>query len=306
MYKKLSEQDRDEIAQRYRDGESSLELGKAYHVCPQTILNCLNARGVEVRNIGGLLTPSESQLLAAQYEAGLSSNRIAGQFKISHQVVLRSARRAGTQIRARNTYPYKRQYPFREDFFSTWSPEMAYVLGFCFADATVDRFSLLIYQKEIEVLEKIRSLINLNRPYKKAGTNRSIHALVLSSPKIMKDITKLGLIPNKSLIARVPGEVPYPADFVRGYFDGDGHGGWYKKRNKYILQIGFTSGSREFLLDLKELLPCNIGGPYQGKGHSFTLQTNRLRDAVTLRDWMYASCTDLCSSRKRDKLYPNC
>ena len=304
MYKRLNEQERLEIVQRYKSGESSLELGKTFQVHHQTILNTLNSHGVEVRNAGGLLTPTETQLITASYEAGQSSGSVAKQFGISHQVVLRSVKSAGKQIRARSAYPFKRKYAFREDFFSNWSPEMAYVLGFCFADATVDRFALRIYQKDTEVLEKIRLLLDFDRPYHMAGNNHTIHTLVLSSQKVIRDITSLGLVPAKSLIARVPNEVPYPADFVRGYFDGDGHGGWYKKReDQYTLRIGFTSGSCEFLLDLKKLLPCGIGGPYPGRGHSFTLQTNSQVNGVTLRDWMYASGTQLYSNRKREKLF---
>jgi transposase-like protein len=267
MTRRLNEQERLEIVQRYKSGESSLELGKAFQVHHQTILNCLNGYGIEVRNAGGLLTPTEAQLITASYETGQSSGSVAKHFGISHQVVLRSVRSAGKQIRARNAYPFKRKYAFREDFFSNWSPEMAYVLGFCFADETVDRFALRIYQKETEVLEKIRLLLDFDRPYKKVGNNHTIHALVLSSQRIIHDITSLGLMPAKSLVARVPIEVPYPADFVRGYFDGDGHGGWYKKReDQYALRIGFTSGSCEFLLDLKGLLPCGIGGHTPAKG----------------------------------------
>lgn len=51
----------------------------------------------------------------------------------------------------------------------------------------------------------------------------------------------------------------YLGDFVRGYFDGDGHvwsGFVNKKRSKptRVLQVGFTSGCGEFLFDLNERL----------------------------------------------------
>jgi hypothetical protein len=89
----------------------------------------------------------------------------------------------------------------------------------------------------------------------------------------------------------------------RGVFDGDGHGGFYKKRNKRELRIGFTSGSKRFLEDIRDVLPVHIGGPYKGKGRSWALQTTSRDAAHKLRDWMYAGNSRIRSDRKHAKLY---
>jgi intein/homing endonuclease len=42
--------------------------------------------------------------------------------------------------------------------------------------------------------------------------------------------------------------------FIKGYFDGDGSIGFYKSDNKFYPKITFTSGSKKFLLGLKNEL----------------------------------------------------
>jgi len=72
----------------------------------------------------------------------------------------------------------------------------------------------------------------------------------------------LGLCPKKSKRIKLP-NVPrkYFSHFVRGYFDGDGNVTicTYKRKARNdklttVLQSGFTSGSKEFLADLKDKL----------------------------------------------------
>ena len=75
------------------------------------------------------------------------------------------------------------------------------------------------------------------------------------------DLLKLGLTPNKSLTIKLP-KVPdvYLKDFVRGYFDGDGHvsTGMYNRKGRatknHLLFCGFTSGSKDILLELHQRL----------------------------------------------------
>lgn len=48
--RKLSDQQKIEIVNRYENGESSVILSKKYGVTKQSILSILKIRGVEIRN----------------------------------------------------------------------------------------------------------------------------------------------------------------------------------------------------------------------------------------------------------------
>ena len=64
------------------------------------------------------------------------------------------------------------------------------------------------------------------------------------------DLIELGLIPKKSLIMQFP-EIPgeYFWDFIRGYFDGDGHVS-IRKRNSLFIAI--YTGSKFFAQEVNE------------------------------------------------------
>jgi predicted DNA-binding protein YlxM (UPF0122 family) len=168
-----------------------------------------------------------------------------------------------------------------EKFFSLWSPAMAYVLGVICTDgnldpgrirepwrakssSTIPRIS--ISQKEPELLEKIRNLMDCNaklyfskeRVYGKIKAGALYH-FNISNEKLYDDIVSLGLTPNKSLTMQFP-NMPneFVRHFIRGCWDGDGS----VYIDKYSGKIGasFVSGSLEFVEALVEKL-VNAGLP---------------------------------------------
>jgi len=47
---KLTDQQKIDIVQKYKEGQSSVKLGKEYGVAKQSILSILKKRNVEIRN----------------------------------------------------------------------------------------------------------------------------------------------------------------------------------------------------------------------------------------------------------------
>ena len=160
-----------------------------------------------------------------------------------------------------------------ENFFKSWSEEMAYILGYWFADGCITRrkdmkegcsYLCQFGSKDKEQLEKIRDILDSNykiSQYTKKINNKNFinYSLHIRSKEIYEDILNLGGVERKSLIARFP-YVPkeYIKHFIRGYFDGDGCITIKKGKGKYgqpILKgisIIFTSGSRLFLEGLRD------------------------------------------------------
>ena len=121
------------------------------------------------------------------------------------------------------------KYNINEEFFDKQTPESLWVLGFIFADGSMDKrgYSIALTQKEPEILEKINILMESNYPIRKrhnAGwSNGDICRLRMTSKKLYIALEKYGLHPNKSLDIKFPElDKSIVSHFIRGYFDGDG------------------------------------------------------------------------------------
>lgn len=159
------------------------------------------------------------------------------------------------------------------DFFKSWSPEMAYVLGYFAADGCLAKNRrgsryLQFTSTDIGILRQIKRVMRANqaiRRKKQSGFNLKWHPcylLQIGSLSMYRDLVKLGLIPNKARRLRLPA-IPrrYVPDFTRGFFDGDGSVsyGLYPRSNRpsgsvKVLSTRFTSSSRKFLQHLKSAL----------------------------------------------------
>ncbi len=122
----------------------------------------------------------------------------------------------------------------------------------------------------------------------------------IGSKKLYYALEKYGLHPNKSLTIKFP-KIPkkYLADFIRGYFDGDGcvylemcRGITKKKIIKKLTTI-FTSGSYEFLDDMRKILNfiCFLSkNMVYNSRRSFQLRYNT-KESITLFSFMYRRLT---------------
>ena len=172
------------------------------------------------------------------------------------------------------------RYKFRTNFFKNWSNEMAYVLGFLYADGNItDAASssrtqyIKFSNSEKKILEKIRAVLKAEHPIRVRPPRKTLHVggktyisleqffLRIGSRRMFTDLKKLGLVPNKSKVMKFP-LVPskYLSHFIRGYFDGDGT--IYIEEKKGVEQnmilkrarIIFSSGSKAFLSDFADIL----------------------------------------------------
>ncbi len=149
------------------------------------------------------------------FEKGYGRDKIAQICNCHKETVRRILKRHNISI------PRKYKYSCDTNFFENWSPEMAYVLGFIYADGYLCDQYFGIPQKEFSILNKIRNLLKSNhRIYK---TKKSQFVFRVYNRKIIEDLKKLGVHQRKSSTIKFP-LVPqdYIFHFIRGYFDGDG------------------------------------------------------------------------------------
>ncbi len=205
-----------------------------------------------------------------------------------------------------------------KDFFKKWSHDMAYILGFFFADGSYDinsrggqYFSFQITDQKL--LVAIRKAISSNHKISIRGPRTSRentqYRLQVGSKEMCVDLVRLGVSHDKSktmCFPRVPSK--YLSSFIRGYFDGDGNvwcGHIHTNRNKSNLSIltAFTSCSHNFLEGLH--VNCQKlgvrGGSLFKRGAAYRLQYSA-KDSIILYHVMYDNvCTsdDLILHRKK-------
>lgn len=197
-------------------------------------------------------------------------------------------------------------------FFRTWSPAMAYVVGFFAADGcmyhsvngghSTGGWYVTFDSTDLSLLRTVRKLMKITN--KIESYNRfpwkTKHLIRIVNKELFNRFLEIGMTPRKSLSLHFPA-VPakYLSDFVRGYFDGDGHVffGQYRakgrKKIRRVLQTGFTSGSRQFLVILRRRLHRVAGlglGSLHPNGPSWELSYSA-RDSRQLYYFMYPSTT---------------
>lgn len=133
-----------------------------------------------------------------------------------------------------------RKYNLDINYFSKiTSHEKAYVLGFLYADGSNrgDGITFTQNYERIDILENIKTALKSDSPIRKTEKGHCI--LDVFSDKIAKDVAKLGVIKNKSLVLQFPTTdiipLEYMPSFILGYFDGDGCV-WNGKRKKIIVK----------------------------------------------------------------------
>ncbi|HBB03277.1 MAG: intein homing endonuclease-related protein [Candidatus Peregrinibacteria bacterium GW2011_GWF2_38_29] len=158
-------------------------------------------------------------------------------------------------------------------FFTKWSPEMAYVLGFFAADGSMyvnPRGSKYVsfYCTDKDIIWKIKHLMEATQKISRQKRDLirypnwlTCYVLQMGSLKLYNRLLELGFTPNKSTSLKFP-VVPnkFLKDFIRGYFDGDGFSCFsvFKRKDRSsigkAMLSGFVCGSKSFLMHLKNSL----------------------------------------------------
>ncbi len=208
--------------------------------------------------------------------------------------------------------PIHKEYD--KNFFKLWSRDMAYVLGFLFADGNIIKTKrgthfTSIYTKDRRLIYSMRSSMNSNHKIaKRISETGHCYNIQIGSKELFADLLALGLIVKKANRMKLP-HLPkkYVNDFVRGYFDGDGNvwvGNTHKHRKTKTLTMlsCFTSASTSFLKDLLSLLKTvgvSGGSAYQSGNGKYGRLTLSTTDSLKLYEIMYNKPHKLFLPRKK-------
>lgn len=267
-------------------------------------------------------TPEKLEQIKNRY-VNESSRQLAPEFGVGEDTVRAAAVKLGLRtiaghaeagkIRAENSTSCDIHY------FDKWSPNMAYILGFAFADGCMDSgcysLSFNLAAKDVAVLEfmkkelksSARIVFREGQLDKKTGNiYQPQTSLIISSAVMMKRLLELGLKPRKTFNNDPYPEIPDDMlpHFARGNLDGDGcisicHTG--------VCSVSF-SGPINFIEGLKQSLIRILGlspNKTQISGHSVLIASitwGSLWDLETLFAFLYPEGYDFCLERKRRNL----
>ena len=209
------------------------------------------------------------------------------------------------------------KYSVNEEFFDRWTRQMAYVLGFTFADGNIHRTSLAwdVQLRDKNVLQKIKKFLKATYPI--SLQRKSSYRLRINNQILIGGAIRVGLLPKKNIRNQLP-LIPknLVRHFVRGYLDGDG---WIIMRNRgnnnKEIDIGFSSGNRKFLEDLKSIIFRNTEilatqgvrkrlktTPKKVISVTYMLEYYTSK-AIKIADWLYSNLEkdDLFLDRKHKK-----
>ena len=215
--------------------------------------------------------------------------------------------------------PYVKPIRKIDTFFDTWTPDMAYVLGYFAADGTMYRNRrgscyVAFTSTDLELLETVKKILFVSNEievYKLKNPRCKLrYTLQIGSKKAFDRLIKLGLVPKKSLVLRLP-KIPDMlfCHFLRGNLDGDGCVFFARYRRKRrqgiytVLRVTFTSGSKVFLEAMQEQL-FRIGVTNGGRIYSIFQNHHVLLFSATnsrlLYNFMYPNEQVPCLKRKKD------
>ena len=163
-----------------------------------------------------------------------------------HNIPIRNFSEAASESN-KNRALYK-----NENYFSTQSHNMAWLLGFLASDGTVsssdNTIKIGLAAKDKEILEKIKQEVEIENKIVEYTTNDGFDCVDLhwTCAKHKQQLAEYGITPNKTFTLKAPLNLSpeYYIDFIRGYFDGDGSVNLIQGKN---LRWQICSASKDIL-----------------------------------------------------------
>jgi hypothetical protein len=182
--------------------------------------------------------------------------------------------------------------------------EKAQVLGFIYADGCIrsdnKAIAIKLAAEDKNYLDYIKGATKYTgqiyiKPTRRPNEQGSC-TLTLCSPKMVKDIGRLGCCPRKSLVLEAPTEEQVPTRFIQsfmlGLFEGDGSLSSTKRKNRPGTEFIFTiAGTRSICRWYSDMLRQYVGVYSAIKAHCniFVLRLNGNRQIKRVMDWLYAN-----------------
>lgn len=208
------------------------------------------------------------------------------------------------------------------NFFSKNTPKVFYWAGFIAADGCVmkkneDRYKVLVITLSIKDKDH---LLKFKRAIKYKGSiyendkpesgTAPYCSIQIRSDKIFNDLKRFGVVPQKSLIFKLPSNMKNHKlinHFLRGYADGDGSWGIRTRRGRKDLRLTLL-GTKQFLEMFKYILNknCNISNKQGVRliNKIYCVVFSGANQIKSVRGFIYKGATpSIMLKRKKDIAY---
>lgn len=327
------------IVEDKTNSQVAKELGCSY----SAIQNWSSKLGVPRQEKWERLRDSHEEEVVKMYvEQRQTLQDIAIKFGYNDQTVKRVLEELGIKTRSRSeikglideTFVY-RKHNLNEDYFKTWSSEMAYILGFIAADGCIytsiiidergkHRKHLLkinLQESDASHLEKIRVALEYEgeiKIYNASGHGKikglKYSSLDINSITMVNDIKGIGIRERKSLDKEIPISLPeeYELDYIRGYFDGNGSVGKQyptnskgKRTETCQIRVRISSGSYINLVQMQSILTrhgLKKKNVSSGKGNRLNVHEicYSTKESLMLFDLLYKDKSAMRLDRKHE------
>lgn len=151
--------------------------------------------------------------------------------------------------------------------FQEFSSESAYILGLLITDGCISyskhssMMRMSIAMSERDVMIEVHNIISPQKQFKSwsCKTSRQLMYEVTSFNQYDIDYLKsIGIEERKTYTVRLPQQIPYEQDMLRGIFDGDGSAFVNVVKGHKYVHVAITTGSEGFANDL-----CNVFARYE-------------------------------------------
>ena len=274
---KVPEEIRQQLVAEYVAGGKSLkEVGKPYGYGYDVMRRIMTEENIEIKirksNHQRIFSLEETKDIINDYinnklplveisKKNHTADYLIKQLLITNNIPIR------TKEENKTLFHENRKYKVNDNYFSTLTPDSAWLIGFLAADGylTRDKNTIIISLQRLdkEILERIKIAISftgeikefLDHGYEKASIS-------FTSEQMRKDLEKYGVVNNKTDKVFFPKELMSKElllHFLRGYWDGDGS--IYEPSDAHKISMNLVSVNKQFIKDVNTFLEDFYGIP---------------------------------------------
>ena len=212
--------------------------------------------------MGKLNSLDKDKLIDLYINENKSLGDVARLYKVSRTAIYNKLKKYGIKQRSKSEARLEAQkqgklpqqfFDINDNFFSSWSAEMAYVLGLIITDGCISNTrQISLSMNDRDLLEKVKKVMGSAHKITPSKHQKGLYYFHFAREKLVEDLHKFGIFPRKSLTVKFP-DVPqdFLTHFIRGVFDGDGSILFKKESINFPLVTKFFSGSKHFIENLE-------------------------------------------------------
>lgn len=193
-----------------------------------------------------------------------------------------------------------------KNVFSEWNHENAYMFGLIMSDGCLThnkkRNMIVIGLNDRDMIEMLHKYVECKRNIYNQGKQYSLYYWNEDAVTFLKNY---GLSENKSLIMKYPYNIPdeFQADFIRGFFDGDGSIIYHKTKWNTYPQISIVTGSKCFAEGIVEILKkhniaSQIYTSNRTGNNNYYIRITKISEVKKFKEFIYQNDTEFKLKRK--------